>query len=511
MRTLLMIDPSMKGHTMKDCSVKDHTARHHAARGQRRSVQWTLGVLLLAALTATTSITAWAQPSTGLDEDLEVRASTLRDQALKDDVAYRFVEQLTTEVGHRFAGSEGDRRSVEWAVRKLEALGLDNVRAEPVEVPRWVRGHARGTIVAPFPQDVELIALGGSVGTLEGGLEAEVLEVETLDALGQLDRSKVEGKIVFISGRMERTADGRGYGRAVGKRSQGPAKAAELGAAAVIIRSAGTDNNRLGHTGTTRYAEDGRRIPAAALSNPDADTLARQVASGKTVRFRLDLGCRHLDPVMSANVIGEIVGREKPEEIVLLAAHLDSWDVGTGAVDDAAGCGIVTAAAHLIGQLPEKPRRTVRVLLAANEEFGLSGARAYGELYKDAMPQHIAGFESDLGADRVRAFRSRVSPETLPLVMDILSLLEPLGIIYEGNKARGGADLRPLRENQVPLFDLAQDASRYFDLHHTDNDTFDKIDPEQLAQNVAAYATLALILAEVDEDFRPAPPFEPRQ
>lgn len=468
-----------------------------------RIVSWATAVLSMVLL-------ASPMAGQGLDEEMKRRAGELRDRALQDDLAYRFTEQLTTEVGARFAGSDGDRRGVEWAVRKLEALGFDNVRAEPVEVPRWVRGHARGEILAPFPQGVELIALGGSVGTAEGGLEAEVVEVADLEALGQLDASEVDGKIVFISQRMRRTDDGRGYGEAVGKRVRGAAAAAELGAAAVLIRSVGTDDNRLGHTGTMRYGEDGRRIPAAALSNPDADTLSRQVASGKTVRFRLDLGSRHLDPVMSANVIGEIVGREAPEDIVLLAAHLDSWDVGTGAVDDASGCGVITAAAHLIGQLDQRPRRTLRVFLAANEEFGLSGARAYGERYASAMEQHVAGFESDLGADRVRAFRSRVNDEALPLVMDIFELLEPLGIIYEGNEARGGADLLPLRTHGVPLFDLAQDASRYFDLHHTDNDTFDKIDPEQLAQNVAAYATLAWILAEVDEDFRPTPPFEPR-
>ncbi len=447
----------------------------------------------------------------GLDEDLKERASELRDRALGDEVAYLFVEQLTTEVGSRFAGTASDRRGVEWALRKLEALGFDNVRAEPVEVPRWVRGHARGEIVAPYPQAVALIALGGSDGTPDGGIEAEVLEVADMEDLATRDAAEVAGKIVFISQRMRRTPDGTGYGEAVGKRVTGASKAAALGAVAVLIRSAGTDYNRLGHTGTMRYADDGRRIPAAALSNPDADTLSRQMASGKTVRFRLDLGSRHLDPVMSANVIGEIVGREAPDEIVLLAAHLDSWDVGTGAVDDASGCGIITAAAHLIGQLPQRPRRTLRVFLAANEEFGLSGARAYAERHADTLAQHIAGFESDLGADRVRVMRSRVAPDAIPLVEDIAELLAPLGIEYENNEARGGADLSPLRPHGVPLFDLPQDASRYFDLHHTDNDTFDKIDPEQLAQNVAAYATLAYILAEVKEDFRPAPEFEPRR
>lgn len=433
------------------------------------------------------------------------RAADLRDRALEDDLAYRFVEQLTTEVGARFAGSDGDRRGVQWALAKLTELGFDNVRAEPVEVPRWIRGEAHGEIVAPYPQGVKLIALGGSVGTPHGGLEADVVHAVDLEALAALDASQVEGKIVFLSQRMHRTSDGTGYRNAVGKRVRGAAQAAELGAVAVIIRSVGTDNNRIGHTGTMRYAEDGRRIPAAALSNPDADTLERQLASGKTVRFRLNLTSRHLDPVMSANVIAEVVGRDAPDEIVLLACHLDSWDVGTGAVDDGSGCGTVTAAAHLIDQLPQAPRRTVRVLLAANEEFGLSGARAYGERHADAMAQHIAGVESDLGADNVLVMRSKVRPEALPIVHDLAKLLAPLGITYENNEARGGADLLPLRMAKVPLFDLQQDASRYFDLHHTDNDTFDKIDPQQIAQNVAAFVTLAYVVAEVEEDFRPVP------
>lgn len=478
-------------------------------RADRRTTWRALGlsVLLLAVGSVGSIATAVAAepPSPGLDDALKERAAQLRDRALGDEVGYRFVEELTTEVGPRFAGTEGDRRGVEWAVRKLESLGFDKVRAEPVEVPRWVRGHAHGEIVAPYPQPVALIALGGSDGTPQGGIEAEVLEAVDLDALAALDVSQVEGRIVFISQRMQRTPDGTGYGNAVGKRVIGASKAAELGAVAVLIRSAGTDNNRHGHTGTMRYADGVRRIPAAALSNPDADILSRQVASGKVVRFRLDLGARNLDPVMSASVIGEITGREKPDEIVLLAAHLDSWDVGTGAVDDGAGCAIITAAARLIGQLPEKPRRTIRVFLAANEEFGISGARAYAEKYGDTVAQHIAGFESDLGADRVRVLRSRVSPEALPWVEDVAELLAPLGIEYENNEAYGGADLSPLRPLGVPLFDLSQDASRYFDLHHTENDTFDKIDPEQLAQNIAAYATLAYVLAEGDMELRPVP------
>jgi hypothetical protein len=356
-------------------------------------------------------------------------------------------------------------------------------------------------ILAPYEQHVELVALGGSVGTPEGGITAEVVAVSGLKELEQLDRAQVAGKIVFLNQRMRRARDGSGYGETVGIRSQGAAVAGPLGAVAVLIRSVGTDDNRLPHTGGMRYKEDGPTIPAAALSNPDADVLAAQVARGDTVRFYLDLGCHYLTDVESANVFGEIPGRERPEEVVLLAAHLDSWDLGTGAIDDGAGCAIITEAARLIGELDPPPRRTVRVWLTANEEFGLSGARAYGEKYAYDMELHTAAMESDFGADRVWAMRSRVGEASLPAIRDLARLLRPLEIEYTGNKARGGPDLRPLRSYRVPFFDLRQDGTRYFDYHHTANDTFDKVDPQALAQNVAAYAVAALVAADWEDGF----------
>jgi hypothetical protein len=438
------------------------------------------------------------------------RATQIRDRALGSPGAYYFVAGLTTEVGPRFAGSDGDRRAVEWARRELEELGFDKVWTEEVTVPRWVRGEAAAEIVAPWPQPVSLVALGGSVGTPEGGVEAEVVEVANLDELEGLDPAAVAGKIVFINQRMRRAREGSGYGETVAIRSRGPARAGALGAAAVVIRSVGTSNNRLAHTGGTRYEDGVPKIPAAALSNPDADLLAAQVESGETVRFRLELGCHTLPDVPSANVFAEVRGRDLPDQVVLLAAHLDSWDLGTGAIDDGAGCAIVTEAARLIGELDPPPRRTIRVWLTANEELGLSGARAYGEAHAGEMQNHVAAAESDFGAGRVWAMNSRVTETALPLVRDLAQLLRPLGIEYGGNEARGGADLRPMREHRVPLFDLRQDGSEYFDVHHTANDTLDKVDPDALAQNVAAYAVTALVLADVDTQLGPAAPFEER-
>ena len=446
-----------------------------------------------------------------LPASLVERAAALRQRALADAAAWEFVAALTTEVGPRFAGTPGDRRAVRWARDRLREMGFDNVRAEEVTVPKWFRGPAWGRIKAPWPQQVELVALGGSVGTPQQGIEAEVVAVEGLEELDGLAEAEAAGKIVFIDRRMPRTRDGSGYGDTVPIRSHGAARAAAKGAVAVLIRSVGTSDDRLAHTGAMRYEDGVAKIPAAALSNPDADLLAAELQSGQPVRFHLRLGCRSEGEATSANVLGEIVGGERPDEVVLLAAHLDSWDLGTGAIDDGAGCAIAAAAARLVGELEPKPRRTLRVWLTANEEFGLSGARAYGERYAEAMGLHVAAMEPDFGAGRVWQMRARLVDEALPVARDLARLLAPLGIEYGGNEAHGGADLRPLRTHRVPLFDLRQDGTHYFDVHHTANDTLDKIDPEALAQNVAAYAVAALVASEVDGPLGPAPELEERR
>ena len=322
-------------------------------------------------------------------------ATALRDRALAERPSWDVLESLTVEVGHRFAGSAGDRAAVAWGLAKMRQLGLDNVRAESVTVPHWVRGEANGRIVGPYPQQVVLIALGGSVGTPEEGVTAEVIEVESLEALAELPDETVAGKIVFFNRRMERKQDGSGYRPAVAARGRGPARAAEKGAVAMIMRSAGTGPHRFAHTGGTRYEDGIRKIPAAALAVPDAEVLEAQVASGRPVTFHLYLGSRYLADVESANVIGEVPGRELPDEVILLAAHLDSWDVGTGAIDDGAGCATMLSAASLIAALPRAPRRTIRVVLFANEEFGLSGARAYAAAHQEELADHRLAMESD--------------------------------------------------------------------------------------------------------------------
>lgn len=444
-------------------------------------------------------------PAAPLKPDAAATAASLRDGALQGTGAFDIVRSLSYEVGPRSAGSPGDAAAVAWGVAKLNQLGFANVRAEKVTVPHWVRGVAVGEIRAPYPQPVVLAALGGSAGTPAGGLTAEVIELPDLAALEKAPADKVQGKIVYVSNRMKKTRDASGYGTAVAVRGRGPSVAAKLGAVALLIRSVGTDSDRVAHTGATRYAEGVAKIPAAALSNPDADLLSAEVASGRPVTFHLELGSHDLPPAESANVIGEIPGREKPEEIVLLGAHLDSWDLGTGAIDDGAGCAIMIEAARRIGELKVHPRRTIRVVLFANEEFGLSGGRAYAEAHAAELPHHVMAGESDLGSGRVYELGTRAGATARPGIEEILAVLKPLGVADGGEGGEGGSDLIPLGPARVPIMSLAQDATRYFDLHHTANDTPDKIDPKDLDQNVAAWAALAYVAAEREGDFGRAP------
>ncbi|HEY5809592.1 MAG TPA: M20/M25/M40 family metallo-hydrolase [Povalibacter sp.] len=432
------------------------------------------------------------------EQDLAT-AAALRNQALAGTRAYEHVSSLVTEVGPRFAGSAGDSAAVRWALNKLGALGLSKVRTQDVLVPRWIRGTADVSITSPYPQPLVAVSLGGSVGTAEEGIEAPVMAAASLDALSTLPAGAASGKIVFIDQRMERSRDVSGYAAAVPGRTQGASVAANLGATAVVIRSIGTSPDRIAHTGTLVYRTDAPRIPAFALSNPDADLLARQLASGKPVRMKLRSTARELPPAWSANVIGEVPGNDRGNEVVLLGAHLDSWDVGQGAVDDGAGVAIVAEAARLIARL--NPSRTVRVVLFANEEFGLSGAREYARLAGDEVGRHVIAMEADLGQGPVWRLDSRVAPEMQPAIAEILKALEPINVAAGESNTSGGSDLRPLREAGVPVLNLALDATTYFDVHHTANDTLAKIDPKNLDQAVAAYAVTAWLAATKQGDF----------
>ena len=437
----------------------------------------------------------------------EVRrtAIELRERAFAGSRAAEWVRGLTDEVGPRLSGSPQDPVAVAWALKTLTALGFTNVHAEKVMVPAWQRGVETGEITAPYKQAIVLTALGGSVATPAGGLEAEVVEADSLEALDAKGKDAVRGKIVFFDKRMERGSETRGYGYAVDVRTRGAAHAGKLGAAGVLLRSIGTDHNRLPHTGAVDYAPEVAKVPAAALSIPDAELLERLLAQGKPVRVKFTLTCGERPEVESANVIGEIKGSRKPDEIVLLGAHRDSWDLGTGAIDDAAGCGIVIEAARLIGLLPKHPARTIRVCLYANEENGLAGGKAYFKAHEAELAKHAAALESDSGTDAPLGFSWTAGPSAKAFVEELAEILAPVGAgaLSPGG---GGADVGFLKLAGVPMFAVRQDSSRYFDYHHTANDTFDKIDPEGLDRNVAAVAAFAYCAASAPELLERIPP-----
>ncbi|HEU0152543.1 MAG TPA: M28 family peptidase [Arenimonas sp.] len=450
---------------------------------------------------------ALAADATGLQAADIAVAEGLRDRALQGTQAWSVVESLTTEVGPRLAGTEADARAVRWAQAKFLALGFDQVRLEPVTFPVWLRHREHAQVLAPYPQPLVVAALGGSVGTGDAPIDAEVVEFATLDALKAAPEGSLAGKIAFISNRMVRFKDGRGYGPAVGARSNGAVEAARKGAVAIVIRSIGTSSDRFAHTGTMRYVEDVPRIPAAALSNPDADLLVHMLGRGQPVTLRLDISAETLGEYTSHNVIGEITGRELPDDVVTIGGHLDSWDQGTGAIDDGAGVGITMAAGALIGALPEAPRRTIRVIAYANEEQGLYGGKAYAEAREAAgeLDAQQLGAESDFGAGRVYALRAGVDPAAWPVIERIGAVLAPLGVATEREGGSPGPDVGPIVAKGAPWAQLAQDGTDYFDYHHTPNDTLDKIDPAALDQQVAAYAVLAYLAAETEVDFGSVP------
>ncbi len=448
-----------------------------------------------------------AQPVAYSDEDLR-HATLLRELALRDNAAWRLVEALTTEIGPRPAGSPADARAAAWAQQALRGLGLAQVRAETFPLRIWQRGPAAARLVAPVPQPLVMAALGNSVATPPGGIEAEVAWYPDFAALRADTTDRARGRIVFIDQKTERSRDGRGYGAAVGARFSGPVEAARRGAVALALRSIGTDRDRIAHTGAMAVDLTVPRIPAFAVSVPDADLLQRLHARGQTLRLQFTLDARSDVEAVSQNVIAEIPGTDLADEIVLLSAHLDSWDVGQGALDDGAGVAIVSAAAGVLQQAVQqtgrRPRRTVRVVLFGNEENGFDGARDYG--MRHAAVRHQLVSESDFGAGRVWRLASRVQPAALPLVAAIAAQLAPLGVEPGDNAGSPGPDAAVLmRRHKWPAIALGQDGTQYFDVHHTENDTLDKVDPAALTQNVACWAVVAWLAAQAPLPFGPAP------
>ncbi len=427
--------------------------------------------------------------------------AALRDAALKDDVAYDIVEGLTTEVGQRLAGTEAEARARQWALAKLTALGFKNVRIEPYRMPVWVRGEERAEITAPFPQKLTLAALGYSGATPAAGLTAEVVVFKSYADLVNAPDGSLKGKIAYVGNAMAPTQDGSSYGQAGVARFVGPAVAARKGAAAIVIRSIGTDTHRLPHTGMTNFPEGVKPIPAAALSVPDAKLIEAMATRGRPITMKLVLTPRQIGEQESGNVIAEVPGSDPNAGIVLIGGHLDSWDLATGAIDDASGVAITAAAAKRILDSGRQPRRTIRVVWFGSEEVGGYGGRDYTR--RHGAERHAVAAESDFGADRVWRFQVTLPDSAKAITDRLASALAPLGIVHGKGEGGDGSDIEPTIATGVAGIDLNQSGLRYFDTHHTPDDTLDRVDREELRQNVAAWTAMLAVVANAPEEIGP--------
>jgi len=464
---------------------------------------------ILRFLVATVSLAASAGATIAADalpsRLLVATASSLGQRALNDPAAFNFVESLTTEIGQRLAGTEAHRRAVAWAETRLKQAGFENVHSEPFTFPAWIRGAESAEIVGLVPQHLAVTALGGSIATDADGIEAEISLFRTYDDLLAAAPGSLDGKIAVVTQRMVRAQDGSGYGAANQIRRRGPSEAARRGAVAYLLRSLGTDNHRLPHTGALNYEDGAPRIPAAALAIPDADQLERLTALGP-VRIRLLLTQTVRESAPSWNVVGEIKGGERPDEIVLIGGHLDSWDLGTGATDDGAGTAIVFGAARLIAGLPQRPSRTIRVVLFGAEEMNFSGA-AYARAHEGETGKIVVAGEADFGARNVYSVQLPAGAAVSEFGQTLDRIIAPLGANLDRRPALGGGDdIRELQKTGVPVVSLRQDGLDYFDTHHTADDTLDKIDPKQLAQAVAVWSVFTYLAATSDVDFRSLSP-----
>src|SRR5436190_12468598 len=432
----------------------------------------------------------------------------LQQAALTSDYAYRQVAHLSNNIGPRLTGSAQAQKAVEYVAAELKAIGLE-VQLEKVMVPHWVRGEETAALVEykgmaeNTTQKIVLTALGGSVATPATGLTAEVIIVQNFDELKSLDREKVEGKIVLFDYHFDKLMaaqgqSGEAYGEAVKYRADGPSAAARMGAGAALIRSVGGAEFRLPHTGQTDYAKDVAKIPAAAVTAEDADLMVSLALQGP-VRMRLLLTPQQLPNADSYNVIGDLKGTDHPEQIVIVSGHLDSWDLGTGAIDDGAGVAVSMEVANLIQKLHLRPKRTIRVIAWMNEENGLAGSKQYAKDQEKEWMNHFAAMETDGGADHPLGINIKAKPEVKKTFAPFAAILHGsgAGILYLVEHC--GADIKPLEKAGVPAFSPIQDSRFYFNYHHTAADTLDKIVPKELAENSAVVRVAAYALANMEQ------------
>jgi carboxypeptidase Q len=436
--------------------------------------------------------------------ELIANLEKLRDAALSSDYALRQAAHLTENIGPRLSGSPQAQHAVEYVSEELRRLGLD-VKLQKIMVPHWVRGEEQARLTV-FPgqapgttQKIVLAALGGSAATPPEGLTAEVVVVNNFDELAAHGREKVAGRIVLFNEKFDERMAAQGeafeaYDRAVVYRREGAKAAKDLGAVASLIRSVGTADYRLPHTGTSNAAG----IPAAAVTAEDADLLADLTRQGRVV-MNLILTPQTLADAVSYNVIADLKGSEHPEQIVIVSGHLDSWDLGTGAIDDAAGVAVAMQVANLCKQLGLRPKRTLRVIAWMNEENGSRGSNAYAAEYKADLANHVGAMESDAGAGHTIGFQGSVKPATVEALRPVEKVLAVIGADILKNSDDSGADIEPMGSSGVPLFGTMQDGRTYFYYHHTAADTLDKIHPQELAQNAAAMAVFSYALADMPQ------------
>jgi len=451
---------------------------------------------IFAALLLTAAIPALAQTSITtlpVPVAVEPKVAALRDNALDNDhYAWDIVEGLTTEVGQRLAATDAEARARNWAVRRLKAMGFANVHVEPFTMPVWTRGAEAAEIVSPFPQKLAVAALGCSGSTGPNGITGQVVYFDSVDSLRLASNADVAGKIVFIDHHMMPAQDGSGYGQFGAPRRQGPTIASLKGAIGIVIRSIGTDHHRNPHTGVQYFTDGATPIPAGALPVPDAEQLVRILKRGQPVTMHLTLVSEKHDGGQSGNVIAEVPGRDPNAPILLVGGHLDSWDLATGAIDDGAGVAITAAAAKQIMDAG-RPLRTIRVVWFGAEEPGGFGGKAYAEAH--GKERYAIAGESDFGADRVWRFSSAYMKSNPAVHAQLTAGLAPLGITKNDKGDADGTDVDETIKAGAPWISLNQDGTRYFDYHHTPDDTLDKIGPAQLRQNVAAWTTVLATLS----------------
>ena len=412
------------------------------------------------------------------------------ERSISDSSGFKRLAELCDTFGPRFSGSKNLEKALVWIVEEMQKDGLENVRAEEVMVPKWVRGAEFAQMISPWGKNLAMLGLGGSIGTGQDGITADVMIVNNFDELTNRS-NEANGKIVLYNVPFE------SYGKTVQYRVRGAIEAAKYGAVASLVRSVGPFSMNTPHTGNSSYEKGIKKIPHAAITLEDAAMIGRIIANGQKVQINLNMEARTDPDVISHNVIGEIIGSDFPEQIIVMGGHIDSWDVGQGAMDDGGGCVAAWQALKVLKELNIRPKRTIRVVLWTNEENGLRGGNAYRDKYINELNNHILAIESDAGVFKPTGFGFTGPEESLKVLQDIGTLLKPIGsgIITKGG---GGADIGPIMREGVPGMGLSVKDEKYFWYHHTSADTWDKLDRSEFNQCVASMAVMAYVVADME-------------